>query len=238
MQHSTRLIIENEFRTSSVVVPVRFALISDLHNAVFDDILPKLETVDAVLVNGDLTDRHSKGCGFEHSVDFLRTVPKIRPVFYSLGNHERKMRERDAYFKAIAHTDVNLLDNSQAEFSGIYLGGLTSNAEGRADTGFLDRFEENNGYKLLLCHHPEVWARDVKDRNIDLTLCGHAHGGQINILGRGLFAPGQGLFPRYSGGMYGGGKMLLSRGMTNNTVFPRINNPCEFHIVTVKPDMV
>ena len=72
----------------------------------------------------------------------------------------------------------------------------------------------------------------VSGRNIDLTLCGHAHGGQIQFFGRGLYAPGQGLFPKLTHGLHDGGKMLISRGMTNGAKprVPRINNPCELII--------
>ena len=73
-------------------------------------------------------------------------------------------------------------------------------------------------------------------RNIDLTLCGHAHGGQIQIFGRGLYAPGQGLFPKLTHGLHDGGKMLISRGMTNGAKprVPRINNPCELIILNLE----
>ena len=76
----------------------------------------------------------------------------------------------------------------------------------------------------------------VSGRDIDLTLCGHAHGGQIQILGHGLYAPGQGLFPKLTDGLYGEGKMLLSRGMTNGAKprIPRICNPCELIILTLE----
>ena len=76
----------------------------------------------------------------------------------------------------------------------------------------------------------------MNGRDIDLTLCGHAHGGQIQIRGRGLYAPGQGLFPKLTDGLYGDGKMLLSRGMTNGAKprIPRIGNPCELIILTLE----
>lgn len=102
-----------------------------------------------------------------------------------------------------------------------------------ADSAWLDDFEQTDGYRILLCHHPEYWSlREpmLKDRRIDLVLSGHAHGGQWQILGRGIFAPGQGLFPRYTGGMHQGqyGSMVISRGLSNPYRFaPRLGNPCE-----------
>lgn len=57
-------------------------------------------------------------------------------------------------------------------------------------------------------------------------LSGHAHGGQIRILGRGVFSPGQGLFPKYTKGIYEG-RLVVSAGCSNTASIPRWGNPCE-----------
>ena len=90
-------------------------------------------------------------------------------------------------------------------------------------TDWLDTFCSQKGYKILLCHHPEYYPRYLKDRDIDLILSGHAHGGQIRIFGQGLYAPGQGLFPRLTAGIVDG-KLIISRGLSNNTRIPRVFN--------------
>ena len=57
----------------------------------------------------------------------------------------------------------------------------------------------------------------------DLILSGHAHGGQIRLFGRGLFAPGQGIFPKYTSGIHG--SMIISRGLSNTGgMIPRLFN--------------
>ncbi len=102
--------------------------------------------------------------------------------------------------------------------------------DGKPATDWLDAFEAQKGYKLLLCHHPEYWEPYLKDRHIDLVLSGHAHGGQIRILGQGLFAPGQGILPKYTGGIHNGayGKLVISRGLANTSRFiPRLFNRTE-----------
>ena len=61
----------------------------------------------------------------------------------------------------------------------------------KGDKTELEDFAGEDGYKILLCHHPEYWSlRDpmLRDKRIDLVLSGHAHGGQWRICGRGLFA--------------------------------------------------
>lgn len=230
-----RSLTEYTFRSAKIPRPLRLAVASDLHSAPFDDVLEEFARCDAVLVPGDLVDRHRRNN--ENAERFLRTVPAIAPVFYSIGNHELKYRHAEEYLAEVKNSGVTLLDNESTVFQGIRIGGLSS-TRGKPDMGFLDRFEEEEGYRLLMCHHPEIWRDYAAARNIDLTLCGHAHGGQIQICGRGLYAPGQGLFPKLTHGLYGDGKMLISRGMTNGAKprIPRICNPCELIILRLEPE--
>lgn len=230
-----RITTEYTFRSERIRQPLRLAVASDLHSDSFDDVLEAFSRCDAVLIPGDLVDRHRRNN--ENAYRFLEVVPEIVPVFYSVGNHERKYKHREAYMRKVAESKIILLDNESTDFRGIRIGGLSSAWE-KPDLTFLDHFEKEDGYRLLLCHHPEVWRDYVDGRDIDLTLCGHAHGGQIQFFGRGLYAPGQGLFPKLTHGLHGGGKMLISRGMTNGAKprVPRINNPCELIILNLETD--
>lgn len=89
-----------------------------------------------------------------------------------------------------------------------------------------------SGYRILLSHHPEYWDH-VKDTEIDLMLSGHTHNGQIAYYSfrkhrwTGLLAPGQGLFPKYSSGVYEGGKLVVSAGLSNTAPVPRLFNPTQ-----------
>ena len=65
----------------------------------------------------------------------------------------------------------------------------------------MDQFETLDGVKVLLCHKPEHYIKYLRSRTMDLVVAGHAHGGQIRVAGRGVFSPGQGLFPRYTYGV-------------------------------------
>ena len=228
-----RQLTEYTFRSEKIERPLRLAVAADIHSSPFEDVLEEFTRCDAVLIPGDLVDRHRRNN--ENAYRFLEAAPECAPVFYSIGNHERKFWDRAAYLEKVRTSKVTLLDNESISFMGIRIGGLSSVKEKQPDMAFLDRFEKEEGYRLLLCHHPEVYRDFVSGRDIDLTLAGHAHGGQIQIAGHGLYAPGQGLFPKLTHGLYDGGKLLVSRGMTNGAKprIPRIGNPCELIILNL-----
>ncbi len=230
-----RIVTVHRLRSPKIQTPLRLAVAADLHSAPYDDVLDTLTACDAVLLPGDLVNRH-RGNN-ELAKRFLMEVPRKVPVFYTPGNHEQKFPKHAAWEQWVSESRAVLLDNASCSFRGIEIGGLSSPAPDLIpDLDFLDGFEKKEGFRLLMCHHPET-ARDyVWGRNIDFTVCGHAHGGQIQLFGRGLYAPGQGLFPRLTHGLHDGGKTLISRGMTNaaSPRLPRINNPCELIVLELE----
>ena len=102
------------------------------------------------------------------------------------------------------------------------------------------------GYHVLLSHHSEYF--DLINSRIEVILSGHSHGGQWNYWSpktrrwEGVFAPGQGLFPKYTSGIYEKksevdgsvvSRMVVSRGLANTAPVPRLFNPTE--IVYIEP---
>ncbi|MBQ4118259.1 MAG: metallophosphoesterase, partial [Oscillospiraceae bacterium] len=96
-------------------------------------------------------------------------------------------------------------------------------------------FEES--FNVLLVHRPEYIEQYAK-LGFDLVLCGHAHGGQWRIPGvlNGIYAPGQGVFPKYAGGIYevNGTTLVVSRGLAKeSTPIPRVFNRPELVIIDI-----
>jgi hypothetical protein len=222
---------------------IRIALVADLHDKPCGDLLPaiKEQHPDIIAIPGDFiyrTDNSRSGLAI------LKEAVKLAPVFYSLGNHEH-FDKKD--IDEISKTGVAFLDDSFVRFKDIYIGGLTSGfilkrkeqgifKESPApDLGWLDRFASLDRFKLLLCHHPEYYPEYIKQRDIDLTLSGHAHGGQWRIFGQGIFAPGQGLFPKYTSGVHEN-RLIISRGLANNAGIPRIFNGIELVVIDLLPN--
>lgn len=221
-----------------------FVFVSDLHGYDNEPIFKAINNLnpEAILVGGDfIHDRNNYKSGLE----FLIAVCEKYPVFCSLGNHE--FRFDDDMLPLIKETGANILDNESVLYDEINIGGLTSAVKRGAqkdkkankrvpDIEFLMNFSNKEGFKLLLCHHPEYYSKYIKDIDVDLTLSGHAHGGQWRILGQGIFAPGQGIFPKYTSGLIDG-RLIVSRGLGNTHRIPRINNKPEIInlIITKKP---
>ena len=227
-----RVVTTYRLATEKAVRPLRAALICDLHGAAFEDILPHLHGLDAVFVGGDLV--HGRQREVEPGLAFLREAAQIAPVYYATGNHENYMSEAayGPYLQKAQEAGATLLLNAYARRGDYLIAGVTETPS----FPMLRRLEREDGYKILLCHRPEAYARCAKGRAIDLTLSGHAHGGQIRLFGHGLYAPGQGVLPALTGGLYDGGRLLVSRGLTNTVWYaPRIGNPCELVIVEIAP---
>lgn len=160
----------------------------------------------------------------EFGYEFFYEASKIAPVFYSLGNHEWFLTEKDQ--AVLKDCGVKLLDNTDCEVvvKGIklHIGGLSP----QPDLEWLDRFCEIDGYKILLCHHPEFYEHYLKKCKLNLVLSGHAHGGQIRWMNKGLYSPGQGIFPKYTKGVYED-VLVVTTGASNTASVPRLGNPCE-----------
>lgn len=100
--------------------------------------------------------------------------------------------------------------------------------------------EGKNAVVILMSHRPEYIDEYLK-YDFDLILSGHAHGGQWRLFGKqnGLYAPGQGFFPKYSGGRFdfdndSGSRttFIVSRGLSYQVPrFPRLGNKPELPVV-------
>lgn len=232
------------------------AVVADLHDHPYTAVLKVLEVErpDMILIPGDLTE--GLACAPSDvkrpGLSFLREAVHIAPVFYALGNHEigashanlrhASARSSDcaavhpAWRELIRESGAVLLDEDWVTWRGLTVGGLGSGLlrpKRIPDCSWIEAFTKQSGYKILLCHHPEYFDRYLRDFDIDLLVSGHAHGGQWRIFGRGVYAPDQHLFPKYTSGVHEG-RLVISRGVVNTVKpIPRFFNPCEVVMVSV-----
>lgn len=243
--------------------PICAALISDTHGRIIDDLAEAAAEAapDLILVPGDAIE--NKRPGHPDGVRMLARLAAVAPVFFSVGNHERALSREQT--DGLAEAGIHCVDLSTERFSvrgtQLCIGGVpsasyengercrTSLAEllftprARAElpqktVDYIAEFSAEGGAKLLLCHHPEYYRRYLRDCDTGIICSGHAHGGQIRLFGHGLYAPGQGFFPRYTSGVHDG-RFVISRGLTNHSFPPRIFNRPELvilHIYTESSD--
>jgi predicted MPP superfamily phosphohydrolase len=234
--------------------------ISDLHNQSFGEgqstliSFVKREHPDIIIVTGDLIDRRRTDIGV--AMDFIRQAVNLAPVYYVTGNHEAKSTSYRELSGLLHNAGVHMLDNRYESIkrneSGIRLIGLpdishfgydTAEAKAKAKARLLHMLKGLTGggtgsLNILLTHRPELFGL-FSGHGVDIVLSGHAHGGQMRLpfIG-GLYAPGQGIFPKYTSGIYRKGDMslVLSRGL-GNSLFPlRIFNPPEVVVLTLKSE--
>lgn len=227
--------------------------ISDLHNAEFGNNQSRLlnavknASPDLIAITGDLID--SRRTDVAKAMEFISGAVKIAPVYYVTGNHESRTSEYAKLKEQMTKAGVVILNDEGTKIkrgkASIHLLGLndpdfteTDDAYESAamiDAKLKDMLSVSNEYTILLSHRPELF--DVyAANNIDLVLSGHAHGGQFRLpfIG-GLVAPNQGLFPKYSEGVYEKNqtKMIVSRGLGNSIIPVRINNRPELVVITL-----
>lgn len=209
---------------------MKIAFVTDLHDSRYDDVIDQLKQAQIILIGGDLI--HGNINTEQRGLDFLTDAVKIAPTYYALGNHEHEYGEENLlpFLARVKKTGAALLENEYIQRDGFVIGGVSSSPS----ASMLRQMAGCDGYKLLLCHQPEFFERYVQAHDIDLTLSGHAHGGQICLFGRGLYAPDQGILPRLTGGSYFDGRLIVSRGMANTVWIPRIGNPCELVMIDIK----
>ncbi len=215
------------WHTGKLNRPVRLLVISDLHNDKYDDLLPLLPQADVLLLPGDMVNRYRQE--YQNALSFLTEASQILPTFAGIGNHEMRMTRFPQFRTAVAKTDAKLLFNSYTRYQDLVIG-CWYRPYNYKHTDMLLQMEKEPGAKILLCHRPEDYMRHLRKADVDLVLAGHAHGGQIRIGQQGLYAPGQGFFPKYTRGVIDG-KMIVSAGASNPSYMPRIHNPCEVLLI-------
>lgn len=221
--------------------PVTLAVASDLHNSLYGGGQSQLiEAVlnsgaQALLAPGDMADSLAGLEGMRALVEGLDGLP----VFYTTGNHECASGEEAQIKAALRDMGVTVLEGQSVDFGEIRIAG-TDDPQGLTRAQWREQVEAcratDNVFTLLLAHRPD--RIESYSEGFDLTVSGHAHGGQLRIPGLlpGLYAPNQGWFPRYTSGLYpaGDGQLLVSRGLARSAV-PRLFNRPQLVILHLLP---
>lgn len=173
------------------------AHISDLHNAEYGknnekliDIL-KAENPNIIAITGDLID--SNHTNIEVALSFAQQAVKIAPCYFVTGNHEAWVGSQYEELRtSLENAGVTVLQDEAIELNYgdecIQLIGLNdpdfSERESFLSESILEtklsQVNISNGFTILLSHRPEHF-NVYQNKNIDLVLSGHAHGGQFRL---------------------------------------------------------
>lgn len=239
--------------SGKVEAPMRLALLTDLHSCDYGEgqreLLDAVEEQDPdlVLLGGDIVDDGPE-MPEERALATVEALAERWPTYYVTGNHEYRTGRAEEIKELIAGRGAVVLEGTCALVTvgeqTLQICGVDDPAVGAAvwqsQLEDVTAALEGDVCSILISHRPERVA-DYTGRGFDLVLSGHAHGGQwrIPLLGVGLIAPNQGLFPRYAGGTYDleGTTLVVSRGLAReSTRIPRLYNPPEVVVVDLVPE--
>lgn len=230
----------------------RIVQLSDLQSKEFGKdqrpLIRKVEKLnpDIIVVTGDLIDRnHYDG---EASFKLMKGMVRVAPVYFARGNHEQGSREYPELEERLLALGVHIMKNAYEDiplgdgvFRLIGVDDPTYNHKGDGDADKMNAHlaealadaDSSDPFTVLLSHRTELFPV-YAENGIDLSLTGHAHGGQIRIPFKGgVFAPGQGMWPAWTEGMHeiGDSAMIVNRGLGNSRFPLRLFNQPEVVLV-------
>lgn len=230
---------------------LRLILISDLHAMRYgkkqEHLLSEIAALkpDLLLFAGDVLAEDKDRAP---ALELLEAIGKRYPCYYVTGNHEYRSDKPDEVRAIVRSYGITVLCGTSVlcdtACGQIRIAGIDDLQEAGLE-GALAQAEtalnnDDGVFTVFLCHHPELSVRFAKEygKAFDLALSGHAHGGQWRIPGliNGVFAPHQGIFPKYAGGLYDLGEnrtLVVGRGLGKSFPIPRIFNPPELVCIDV-----
>ena len=239
----------------------RLLLLSDLH---FHHLQPFHEDIvnaarrlapHCILLTGDCVDAGTER--FDSLRLFFGALSSAAPCAAVLGNNDCADGKTPLLREVFRRSGVCLLENENRQLfrngCRLNLMGITdplaiekgvSRARKNGEKGCVSREKvmtdrEAGGQRpvtVLLLHRPEL-AKNFLTPPPELIVSGHAHGGQFRLPGgQGLYAPGQGIFPRLTSGLYRTENTYLyvSRGVGNHGFPLRLNNPPHLPLLILK----
>jgi len=199
--------------------------LSDLHGANFGKNQSRLIKMvknrhfDLVAVTGDMVD--ARNPDIRPGITLAARMRTLAPVFFVNGNHEVASRRWPELRAGLQEHNVEILENRTVAIS---RGGATLLLSGlkypwrRAGLSNLPAYaleQRPDTVRVLLAHDPAIF-REATQKEVDLVLSGHTHGGQVCLPFVGaLFNPDGKLFPKNAAGFFRQGKtnLYINRGL-------------------------
>ena len=242
---------------------IKIVQLSDLHSKEFgkenNKLLSKIlkEEPDLILLTGDIIDCSSKK--YMEIINFISKISMKVPTYYIPGNHETRAAKYEEIIMKLKKNNVNVLldeirtitiKGNKINILGLveeqgsaeaYMKRAKGNFQYKDYAIIFQEFAKLPGVKLVLCHYPEnfkaIGDKSYYKYKFDLMFSGHAHGGQFRLpFVGGLYAPGQGILPKYTAGVHSevSKKLIINRGLGNSGFPLRLFNRPEIVTVTIE----
>lgn len=191
------------------------------------------ENADLVLLGGDFINGHKEKSSLPIK-EIAHHFSKITsPTYTVLGNHDYGAGNTKIT-KEFEQYKINVLSNNNKKVTvknkTIYIAGVQDLQTGYPDIN--KALENTEKPTILLTHSPDIFPEILQD--INLTLAGHVHGGQIRIPLLGAI-----IIPSKYGNKYSQGlivenkqKMIVTKGIGTSILPLRFN--CKPEIVVIK----
>jgi uncharacterized protein len=235
-----------EARLEGLRAPLRAAWLCDLHYGPFIGVGSVAAWVDAtlalrpdvVLLGGDLIDVFGRGAP-DPLIEQLGRLRAPLGVWGVWGNHDHNgMRGRGgvaALEDALAEAGIVMLRNRGVQVrDDLHLAGLDDWRQGRPDLTAALAGRPVGVPCLLLSHNPDALPHVPTD--VDLTLCGHTHGGQVRLPFVGPLVTSSRYGRRFASGWVRGPALgYVSRGLGVSQLPVRVLCPPELTDLTLVP---
>ena len=191
---------------------------------------------DLLVLTGDLLNRSMDG--LEDGVTELARIQPPYGTFVSLGNHEHWFGQPELVTRAFERQGLRVLTNRREVVETlegpIVMAGIDDLRSGRVDLAAAVQDRPAACPTILLSHHPEIFPLAAQ-ADVELTLAGHWHGGQIRFPIPGGYLSIAHLNTPYPEGLYRRGSSLLyvSRGLGTSLLPIRINTPPEISVLNL-----
>lgn len=215
----------------------------------------RCEAPDIIVTTGDMADDEGS---YSPSVRLFKHLKEIAPTFAITGNHDLWRSDFKKYESELIALGIHLLRNETVYIkkgnSKILISGIDDpftregrNMQNKVAASLKKLFIDTNLFNILLFHRANM-LDCLKDKDFDLILSGHMHGGQFRmpVSGKGMLAPKSGwgsnssmLFPKYFGGRYSykNTVMIVNRGLGNPMIIPRLFNRPEVTVIKLKKEI-
>ena len=235
----------------------KIVFLTDLHNNSFGKnnkkLLAAIDKIspDLILIGGDMITVKDK-LGIENVLPLLKRLSNKYTCIYANGNHEQRLVENKfglnyhMYRRILESMGIVYLSDSSIDVGdNICIHGLDLEKKyylrrfkKPLDKGYIkERLHiDKSHYNILLAHSP-LFIKDYAKCGVDLTLCGHFHGGTVRLpYGIGVMTPQFHFFSRLVVGMKRFGEMveIIGAGLGTHSINIRLNDMSELIVINLK----